>query len=129
VPTAKLKGRYAEMMDEAVRNAREGRIFDETSVCGVPRGYPGVLRNPRPWEFAITPRQTWILTEAQNEVRRIYTDGRDHVSEEFAFPSEDGDTIGFWDGDRLITSTRHVKAGWLGRMQPYLSDRLEGVEI
>lgn len=128
-PTANLKGEYAEMMEEAVADAQEGRIFDETSVCGVPRGYPGVLRNPRPWEFAILPHQTWILTEAQNEVRRIYTDGRGHTPQEMAFPSEDGDTIGFWDEDRLITYTKLVKEGWLGRMQPYLSSELEGVEI
>ena len=129
VPTARLKGQYVGLMQERVDNALEGRVYDETSACGVPRGYPGNIRNPRPWEFAIMTHQTWILNEAQNEVRRIYTDGRGHTPEEIAFPSEDGDTIGIWDGDRLITYTKNVKEGWMSRMQPYFSDQIEGVEI
>ncbi len=128
-PTAVLKGESRERTEQMLDNARNGNVYDEISACGVPRGYPGNLRNPDPWEFAILPHQTWMLMEVTNEVRRIYTDGRGHLSERMRYPTYDGDSIGFWDRDKLIVHTNDVREGWLSRLQPYLSDALEGVEI
>jgi len=127
--TAKLKGEYLEMMQEQIANAEEGRIWDPHSGCGQARGYPGMLKNGRPHEFAVTPHQTWHLGQARNEVRRIYTDGRGHVPEDWAYETEHGDSIGFWDGDTLYTHTMYTNGGWLGRVQPYFSTRLEGTEV
>ena len=129
VPTAKLKGRYAEMMQKEIDSAEAGRIWDPHAGCGTPRGYPGLLRNGRPHEFAVTRHQTWHITQARNEVRRIYTDGRAHMPEDYAYDTPHGDTIGFWDGDRLITHTKYTDGGWIGRVQPYFSNQLEGTEI
>ena len=83
--TAKLKGEYLQMMQEQIDNAEQGRIWDPHSGCGQARGYPGMLKNGRPHEFAVTPHQTWHLGQARNEVRRIYTDGRGHVPEDWAY--------------------------------------------
>ena len=127
--TAKLKGEYLEMLEEQVRNAEEGRIWDPHSGCGMARGYPGMLKNGRPHEFAVTPHQTWHLGQARNEVRRIYTDGRGHVPDDWAYETEHGDTIGFWEGDRLITHTMYTNGGWIGRVMPYFSTQLEGTEV
>ena len=127
--TAKLKGRYAEMLQEEIEKADAGFIWDPHSGCGMPRGYPGVLRNGRPHEFAVTPQQTWHMGQARDEIRRIYTDGRGHTPEEWAYETPHGDTIGFWDGDKLITHTMYTDGGWIGRVQPYLSPQLEGTEV
>lgn len=127
--TAKLKGEYLQMMEEQIRNAEEGRIWDPHSGCGQARGYPGMLKNGRPHEFAVTPHQTWHLGQARNEVRRIYTDGRGHVPADWAYDTEHGDTIGFWDGDTLVTHTMYTNGGWIGRVQPYFSNQLQGTEI
>ena len=62
-------------------------------------------------EFVVTPRQTWLINEMQNEIRRVYTDGRDHPSEADAYPLWEGDSIGFWDGDKLVIHTSQMRAG------------------
>ncbi len=127
--TAKLKGEYREMLQEQIRNAEEGRIWDPHSGCGMARGYPGMLKNARPHEFAVTPHQTWHLGQARNEVRRIYTDGRGHVPQDWAYDTEHGDSIGFWEGDTLVTHTMYTNGGWIGRVLPYFSNKLEGTEV
>lgn len=127
--TAALKGEYAEMFNEILANAEQGRVWDPHAGCGQPRGYPGMLKNGRPHEFAVTPHQTWHLGQARNEVRRIYTDGRGHTPEDWAYETEHGDSIGFWDGHTLITHTMYTNGGWTGRLQPYLSTALESIEI
>ena len=127
--TAVLKGEYLAMYEEQVANANAGLIWDPHSGCGQARGYPGMLKNGRPHEFAVTPHQTWHLGQARNEVRRIYTDGRGHTPADWAYPTEHGDSIGFWDGDTLITHTMHTNGGWIGRVMPYFSEALESIEI
>jgi hypothetical protein len=127
--TARLKGEYREMLEEQIENAEAGRIWDPHSGCGMPRGYPGMLKNGRPHEFAVTPKQTWHLGQARNEVRRIYTDGRGHTPAEWAYETPHGDSIGFWDGDRLVAHTMYTDGGWIGRVQPYFSTQLQGVDV
>lgn len=127
--TANLKGEYLEMFQEQVDNAEQGRIWDPHSGCGMARGYPGMLKNGRPHEFAVTPKQTWHLGQARNEVRRIYTDGRGHTPEDWAYETEHGDSIGFWEGDTLVTHTMYTNGGWIGRVMPYFSTQLEGVDV
>ncbi|MBT5560531.1 MAG: hypothetical protein HOJ88_11635 [Proteobacteria bacterium] len=127
--TASLKGEYLQMMQQQIDEAAQGRVWDPHSGCGQARGYPGMLKNGRPHEFAVTPHQTWHLGQARNEVRRIYTDGRGHVPEDWAYDTEHGDTIGFWDGDRLVTHTMNTNGGWIGRLQPYFSNQLQGTEV
>ena len=127
--TAKLKGEYLQMMQEQIDNAEQGRIWDPHSGCGMPRGYPGMLKNGRPHEFAVTPWQTWHLGQARNEVRRIYTDGRGHTPADWAYETPHGDSIGFWDGDTLVAHTMHTNGGWIGRVMPYFSTQLEGVDV
>jgi len=128
-PSVSLKGEYADMYAEQVAEANAGRIWDPHSGCGQARGYPGFLKNGRPHEFAVTPHQTWHLGQARNEVRRIYTDGRPHIPEEWAYETVHGDSVGFWNGDTLITHTNGTTGGWIGRVQPYLSSALESIEI
>ena len=128
-PSVSLKGEYADMYAEQVAEANAGRIWDPHSGCGQARGYPGFLKNGRPHEFAVTPHQTWHLGQARNEVRRIYTDGRPHIPEEWAYETVHGDSVGFWNGDTLITHTNGTTGGWIGRVLPYFSTALESIEI
>jgi hypothetical protein len=65
----------------------------------------------------------------QNEMRRIYTDGRDHPREADAYPLWEGDSIGFWDGDKLVIHTAQMRAGQYQRIQPFYTEQVETVEI
>ena len=65
----------------------------------------------------------------QNEIRRVYTDGRDHPSDADAYPLWEGDSIGFWDGDKLVIHTSQMRAGQYQRIQPFYTEQVETVEI
>jgi hypothetical protein len=68
-----------------------------------PPGTPGNMIAPLPIEFIIQPKRVTILTEWDNETRRIWTDGR-------AFPayirsSLVGTSRGQWEGGTLVVKT------------------------
>jgi hypothetical protein len=127
--TPKLTPRAAaELKQGQERNAR-GISYDENlSECG-PAGHPRWLQEPFLREFVTTPKQTWLINEMVNEIRRIYTDGRGHIPEDDRYPLPEGDSIGFWDGRKLVIHTDQLMARVMGRNQPSQSDRMETVEI
>jgi hypothetical protein len=110
------------------RNA-QGLSYDENlSECG-PAGHPRWLQEPFLREFIVTPNQSWLINEMVNEIRRIYTDGRDHTPEADRYPLPEGDSIGFWDGQKLVIHTNQLMARSIGRNQPSQSDQMETVEV
>ena len=90
--------------------ARTGGEYDPISDCRPP-GTPRWFTEPFLHEFIVTPAQTWLINEMVNDVRRVYTDGREHTSVEDAYQTWNGDTIGFWDGDTLVAHTRYLFPG------------------
>jgi hypothetical protein len=89
--------------------AAKKRAFDanppedsETANC-LPPGMPGIMGQPYPMEFLLTPGQVTIVIEAYTQVRHIYTDGR-------ALPADPdlkfhGTSVGRWEGDTLVVET------------------------
>jgi len=117
----------------ALQKGREleakGISYDENlSDCGPP-GFPRWLVIPFLREFTVRPEQTWLSSETVNNVRRIYTDGRDHLPAEDRYPLYYGDSIGFWDGQKLVIHTNQLMKRSMGRNQPDQSDKMETVEI
>ena len=110
------------------RNA-QGLSYDENlSECG-PAGHPRWLQEPFLREFVVTPKESWLINEMVNEIRRIYTDGRDHTPEADRYPLPEGDSIGFWDGQKLVIHTNQLMARSMGRNQPSQSEQMETVEV
>jgi hypothetical protein len=70
-----------------------------------------------------------LINEMVNDVRRIYTDGRDHVPAEDRYPIPNGDSIGFWDGPKLVIHTNQLQSGIYQRQHPDYTDQVETVEI
>ena len=128
-PPVKLTPAYQQELDKRLKEYFAGNDYDPISVCGVPSQFPRWLVEPFMREFVPTPGQTWMINEAGNEIRRIYTDGRGHVPAEAAYPLYEGDSIGFWDGQKLVIHTSQLKGGMLQRIQPRYSDKMETVEI
>lgn len=126
--TAKLTPEYQAMLDAKLEGIRQGIEYDPLSA-GNPAGMPRWLAEPFLKEFAVTPDQTWLMNEMMNEIRRVYTDGRGHPPPEDAYPLWLGDSIGFWDDDRLIIHTTQMRDGQYQRVQPHYSDQIETVEI
>ena len=75
---------------------------NETANC-LPPGTPGIMTQPYPYEFLITPGQVTIISEAYTQVRRIYTDGR--PLPEDPDPTFYGTSVGHWENDTLVSET------------------------
>jgi hypothetical protein len=117
-----------KLRDFLARQARDAE-YDPISDCHPP-GFPRWLTEPFLREFVVLPHETWLMNEMVNDIRRVYTDGRGHLPEADRYPLHDGDSIGFWDGDRLIVHTNQLSNGWLNRGQPaFHSAKAETVEI
>jgi len=127
-PTARLTPEHQQLLQQKMARAEEGYVYDPLGHCA-PAGYPRWLTEPFLRDFVVTPDQTWLINELANEIRRIYTDGRDHFPEEDRYPTADGDSIGFWDGHRLVIHTNQLSAGEYTRVQPNYTDQVETVEI
>jgi len=124
----KLTPAAAAVLKQGADLDAKGISYDENlSECGPP-GFPRWLAIPFLREFAVRPEQTWLSSETVNNVRRIYTDGRGHPPAEDAFPLYYGDSIGFWDGQKLVIHTSQLMARSMGRNQPEQSEQMETVE-
>ena len=128
LPTAVLKPEAKKEMMERIEMTMKGIQFDPISTCQSP-SVPRWLDMPFLRDFAVLPHQTIMIAEAYNSVRRVYTDGRGHLPEEEQFPTYNGDSIGVWDGDKLIMHTNMLVAHYYERTQPRYSDQIETVEV
>ena len=128
LPTAKLTPEYESMLLEKLERIDRGIEYDPLSA-GNPAGMPRWFSEPFLRDFAVTPKQTWLINEMMNEVRRVYTDGRGHTPPEDAYPLWLGDSIGFWDGDKLVIHTNQLRSGQYQRIQPDYTEQVEVVEI
>ena len=75
---------------------------NETANC-LPPGMPGIMGQPYPMEFLLTPGKVTIVIEAYTQVRHIFTDGRSLPDE--PDPKFFGTSIGRWEGDMLVAET------------------------
>ncbi len=103
--------KYQKKYDEVVRNAREHFIVDDPiSGCQLPHGMPRAVGSaPGNVEVIITPQQTTIIYDWMNQVRRIYTDGRGHPTEDESWPTVMGHSIGHWEGHTLVADTVNMR--------------------
>jgi hypothetical protein len=105
----------------------QDRFPDPLTTCGTPAGFPRLLNIVDGYEFVVTSKQSWILTENGPNVLRIYTDGRPHLSEDDIWPTFTGDSVGRWEGDTLVFTTIGLKgeSGTIvDRTGAVLSDRM-----
>ena len=129
LPTAKLTPKFKEELDKILAMRAKGIEYDPISACGVPPGMPRWFTEPFLRQFVVTPDQTLLINEMMNDIRRIYTDGRGHPPKEDQYPLYNGDSIGFWDGDKLVIHTDEMMGGIYQRGQPSHTDQVETVEI
>ena len=118
--------------EEAFRERREEiaetgeQKFDRLALCEPP-GYPRHMMEPYTREFINLPHQSWQLNDVFNENRRIHI-GKEHsnlAGTHFWL----GDSVGFWDGDKLVVHTVDVLPADYFRNNPLTSNQFEGVEI
>ena len=107
-PGAGARGRGGPSLTpkyEALRAAAASAPQPEdnaTANC-LPPGMPGIMGQPYPMEFLLTPGKVTIVIEAYTQVRHIYTDGRSLPED--PDPKFFGTSIGRWEGDTLVAET------------------------
>jgi hypothetical protein len=118
---------YEKAYKERWREQQElGQVkYDRLSDCE-PAGYPRVLLEPYSDEFINLPNESYFINDFANSVRRIYI-GKEH-NNQTGTHSWFGDTIGFWDGDKLITNTVDLYPADFTRWSPMTSNAMESVE-
>ena len=91
--------KYAELL----KAYRAHPPQDSAAANCVPAGMPGVMGQPYPLEFIISPGKVTVIAEAYMQVRHIYTDGRPHPEDpDLTF---NGHSIGKWEKDTLVVDT------------------------
>jgi hypothetical protein len=131
-PGAEIKDGVLKPAYEAHFEARRGEIeeygeqrYDRLTNCEYP-GVPRWLWEPYVKEFVNMPHQSWLMNDMMNETRRIYI-GTEHVNiDNKHFPT--GDSIGFWDEDKLVIWTKWVNPADYVRGMPLTSNQFEMVE-
>jgi hypothetical protein len=76
---------------------------DSSTANCLPPGMPGIMSQPYPMEFLLTPGQVTIVIEAYSQVRHIYTDGRSLPDD--PDPTFFGTSVGHWDGNTLVAES------------------------
>jgi hypothetical protein len=88
----------------AKKAALQARKAEDTDSANcVPPGMPGVMTQPYPYEFLLTPGLVTIVGEAYMQVRHVYTDGRPLPAD--ADPTFNGTSVGHWEGDTLVVQS------------------------
>jgi hypothetical protein len=97
-PKPQLTAAAQAKADAAMREGLQNR----NANC-VPPGMPEIMGWPYPIEFLYSPGRVTMAIESDSQVRRIYTDGRNHPAD--PDPTFNGDSIGHWEGDTLVIDT------------------------
>lgn len=96
----KLTGEAQAKFDAYQESIRENGPNQEAQALCLPPGMPGVMQAPYPIEFLYSPGRVTILTEAYQQVRRIYMDGQPLPEDPDLFFN--GNSVGRWEGDTLV---------------------------
>jgi hypothetical protein len=116
---AAFKERWREQMEL-------GQVqYDRLGHCEPP-GYPRILLEPYTHEFINLPEMAYQINDFGPSIRRTYI-GQEH-SNVYGTHSWYGDTVGFWDGNKLVSHTKYVLPADFTRWSPMTSNQFEGVE-
>jgi hypothetical protein len=118
---------YEKAYRERWRQQQElGEVqYDRLTHCE-PVGYPRFLLEPYSHEFINLPHESYLINDFGPTIRRVYI-GQEHKNV-YGTHSWYGDTIGFWEGDKLITHTKYLLPADFTRWSPMTSNQFESVE-
>ena len=69
----------------------------------IPPGMPGIMQQPYPIDITYQPGRVTVYTEAYEQARWIYTDGRKLPDD--PDPFFNGTSVGHWDNGQLVVDT------------------------
>lgn len=99
----RLNGGNAPWTEEGLQRRRDVRAAAR-GRASAGWGFPMMMNAATPFVISITPELVTIAN-SYNEVRYIYTDGREMPDELDMWPTTYGTSIGHWEGDTLVVET------------------------
>jgi hypothetical protein len=104
VQTASLTPPYAAVLKQRQDDRAAGKVTGDPTASCLPGGMPRMMtHSPYPMEIMMNDRQMNIFREYEEQLRRIYTDGRKlHTAPD---PTYRGESVGHWNGDVLEATT------------------------
>jgi hypothetical protein len=105
---APLTPEYAARYQQKLAARAAGKPTGDPTAACLPGGMPRVMNMVYPMELFINPGQVTIIAEWDNQVRRIFTDGRGHPAD--PDPTFQGHSIGHWEGNELVVDTVAIRS-------------------
>jgi hypothetical protein len=98
-----LNAAYAKIWETHLANAAAGKPTGDPTASCLPPGMPRVMTMTYPMEITIAHDRVMIYAEWQEQVRRVFTDGRPLSAEPEA--TFNGESVGHWEGDVLVVTS------------------------
>ncbi len=94
---------YAKIFAQHLADAARGKPTGDPTAACLPPGMPRIMTMTYPMEITMGPDRIMIYAEWDEQVRRIFTDGRPLPSD--PEPTYDGESVGHWEGNFLLATT------------------------
>jgi hypothetical protein len=94
---------YAKIFDQHLADAALGKPTGDPTAACLPPGMPRIMTMTYPMEITMGPDRIMIYAEWDEQVRRIFTDGRPLSAD--PDPTYNGQSVGHWEGDFLLATT------------------------
>lgn len=114
---------------EAAEAAAAGRTYRDSIGQCYPPGMPMIMTRVWPHAFIQVPTAVYMISGFNNAVRTIFLDGRAPSDPDLVVPSYNGESIGVWEGDTLVVTTKYFETDnhWIDQGLP-ISDEFQIVE-
>jgi hypothetical protein len=94
---------YAKIFQTHLANAAAGHPTGDPTAGCLPPGMPRVMTMTYPMEITMGPDRVMIFAEWEEQVRRIFTDGR--PLDDDPDPTFNGESAGHWEGNILVATS------------------------
>jgi hypothetical protein len=108
-PYPKFGAEGREALIEAPKAQARGETYRDAIGQCYPPGMPMIMTRVWPHAFIQVPTAIYMISGFNNSVRTIFIDGRAPSDPDLVVPSYNGESIGVWEGDALVVTTRYFE--------------------
>jgi hypothetical protein len=106
-PYPKLTPAAQKQLDAFQKAEKEGFVYrDDIGQCW-PAGMPIIMTRVWPIAMVQVPTALYMVSGFMNSFRTVFLDGRAHTDPDLVVRTFNGESIGHWDGDTLVVTTKN----------------------
>ncbi len=103
-----LTPEYAKIFERHLEDAAAGKPTGDPTAACLPPGMPRIMTMTYPMEITMGPDRVMIYGEWDEQVRRIFVDGRSLPED--PEPTYNGESVGHWEGNFLLSTAYGFRA-------------------